>query len=352
VGSVFFMSPEQARGAADVDLRADIYALGGVLYFLLTGKPVFSGDSLTHMLMQIVSDPPPPLRLVRRDVPEGVEACVMRMLEKDRTRRFQDTASLWAALEPYAALAAQTPAFESVPPSSAKFARYSGSTTPGTPVPASHPAEPEPALAEELPKLPTSTLNRRVRTLSLTLPVLIVALGAAIFFVAREKQQAAPELVAPQQAASAPATQAPAEAVTVHLTLRTLPLEAELFVAGKRVQNPYDARVPSSGGAERVEARLAGYEPLTREVALDRDQELTLELVPAKAPAAQPAVDTKQHRHRRAQADEVSASASASTPSSNANELPAPLPGPSPQPASEAPAGAEGKTRDIKRIRL
>jgi serine/threonine-protein kinase len=354
VGSVFFMSPEQARGAADVDLRADIYALGGVLYFLLTGKPVFSGDSLTHMLMQIVSDPPPPLRLVRHDVPEGVEACVMRMLEKDRARRFQDTASVWAALEPYAQASAEAPAFDSVPPSSAKFARYSGSTTPGTPVPASHAAGPEPALAEEAPNLPTSTLNRRVRTLSLTLPVLIVALGAAIFFVARAKHEPAPQAVAPASAVQATQPPAKAEPSTVRLTLRTLPLEAELFVNGERVANPYDARIPRSSAPEHVEARLLGYEPRARELVLDRDQDLTLELAAqAKPEPAQPLSEAKPRRRGRAPANEGREATLAveGEPRSAAQAEPSAPSQVSPEPAPTPPA-AESKARDIKRIRL
>jgi serine/threonine protein kinase len=99
VGSIFFMAPEQTRGRDDVDRRADIYALGGVLFYLLTGRPVFEGDSIPYLMMQIVSDPPPRISLFRGDVPAHVQDALSCALCKDREQRFPDCASLWRALQ-------------------------------------------------------------------------------------------------------------------------------------------------------------------------------------------------------------------------------------------------------------
>ncbi len=87
LGSALYMSPEQAAGAHDVDGRADIYALGCVLYEMLAGAPPFTGLSRQAILARQQADPPPPLRTVRPDLPAGVEAAVMAALAKDRTAR-------------------------------------------------------------------------------------------------------------------------------------------------------------------------------------------------------------------------------------------------------------------------
>jgi tRNA A-37 threonylcarbamoyl transferase component Bud32 len=99
VGSIYFMSPEQTRGRDDVDARSDIYALGGVLFYLLTGRPVFEGDSIPYIMMQIVTDPPPALAIFRPELPAHVGEVITRALAKDREQRFQDCTSLFLALD-------------------------------------------------------------------------------------------------------------------------------------------------------------------------------------------------------------------------------------------------------------
>ncbi|HWZ92817.1 MAG TPA: protein kinase [Polyangiaceae bacterium] len=88
MGSPHYMSPEQIRNAKSVDQRADIWALGIVLYELLCGSAPFSATTAPALLAQIVADPPRPLRPQRPDVPRGLEAVIGRCLEKDPARRF------------------------------------------------------------------------------------------------------------------------------------------------------------------------------------------------------------------------------------------------------------------------
>jgi tetratricopeptide (TPR) repeat protein len=87
VGTPFYMAPEQARGEPDVDARADIYALGCVLYHCLTGRPPFAGDDMHAALLKVVLEEAPRLREVRQDIPEALDALVARMLSKDRAGR-------------------------------------------------------------------------------------------------------------------------------------------------------------------------------------------------------------------------------------------------------------------------
>jgi len=100
MGSPHYMSPEQIRDARRVDARADIWALGIILQELLTDAPVFRGESFPGVCAAIVADPPMPVRTMRPDVSERLEAIIDRCLEKDVRRRYQTVAELAAELSP------------------------------------------------------------------------------------------------------------------------------------------------------------------------------------------------------------------------------------------------------------
>jgi serine/threonine-protein kinase len=98
LGSPPYMSPEQATGKDRVDARTDIYSLGALAYFLLTGHAPFSRETAMELLMCHVYEPVPPLNDGRSDVPVDLQDVVMRCLEKDPARRFPDADSLEQAL--------------------------------------------------------------------------------------------------------------------------------------------------------------------------------------------------------------------------------------------------------------
>ena len=96
LGSTAYLAPEQASGQP-VDERADLYALGCVLYQMLAGAVPFSADTpVATMYRHVNEDPPPPSSI--RPVPAGLEAVVMRCLEKDPRRRFGSAVDLEHAL--------------------------------------------------------------------------------------------------------------------------------------------------------------------------------------------------------------------------------------------------------------
>jgi non-specific serine/threonine protein kinase len=86
VGTPRYMAPEQLR-AEPVDRRADVWALGALLYEMLAGRPAFDGDDLEAVRGLVLAGEPPPLRDVRPDLPPGVLAAVRRALAKDPTAR-------------------------------------------------------------------------------------------------------------------------------------------------------------------------------------------------------------------------------------------------------------------------
>jgi|GEM_PF-6226243 len=91
MGTAGYMAPETMRGAPGAP--ADVFALGVVLFELLTGELPFAGDNPMSLLFTIAHDPPRPLRALRPDAPEALEALVARALDKDPARR-PDAAAL------------------------------------------------------------------------------------------------------------------------------------------------------------------------------------------------------------------------------------------------------------------
>ncbi|MBX7103063.1 MAG: serine/threonine protein kinase [Gemmataceae bacterium] len=102
IGTADYLAPEQARDSHAADIRSDIYALGGTLYFLLVGHPPFTTGTIAQKLMQHQSDRVRPIAEERPEVPAEVSAIVMRMLEKDPADRYQSCLDLIDVLLPLA----------------------------------------------------------------------------------------------------------------------------------------------------------------------------------------------------------------------------------------------------------
>ncbi|MBX3261792.1 MAG: protein kinase [Labilithrix sp.] len=102
MGTPLYMSPEQVRSLKNVDARADIWALGSILFELLTLSPIFHAPSASALCAMIAMDPPTPLRARRPQAPAELEAVILRCLHKDPAGRFQDVAALAEALAPFA----------------------------------------------------------------------------------------------------------------------------------------------------------------------------------------------------------------------------------------------------------
>src|SRR5438477_3574033 len=98
VGTPGYMSPEQAMAQQQIDGRADIYALGCVLYEMLAGHPPFLGTTAQEILARHTLDPVPPLRTIRRELPEAIEHAVRKALAKAPADRWRSPAAFSEAL--------------------------------------------------------------------------------------------------------------------------------------------------------------------------------------------------------------------------------------------------------------
>jgi serine/threonine protein kinase len=101
MGSPLYMSPEQMASARHVDVRSDIWALGVILYEVLTQKLPFQADSMPELIVAVLHRAPESLKGARSDVPEGLESVVLRCLEKEPAARFANIPELATALAPY-----------------------------------------------------------------------------------------------------------------------------------------------------------------------------------------------------------------------------------------------------------
>ena len=96
LGSPYYMSPEQAAGKQDVDLRTDVFALGAIAYECVTGRIAFDGASVAQILMQIINGHPVPAAQLRPGLPPRLDDVIDKALHKDKRARYE-SASAFAA---------------------------------------------------------------------------------------------------------------------------------------------------------------------------------------------------------------------------------------------------------------
>ncbi len=202
-GSPQYMSPEQVRGLKNADQRADVWALGVILFELLTGQRPFDDETIAGIFAKIAADPPLRPRVLRPDLPPALEATILRCLEKDVSRRVQDVAELARCLEPFAPPEAHT--------SVERIVRLGGSRGPAVPSAPQHSrarSTPD-ALEADIPTMaapapqraapPAPTRVARPPSPAVTAPTSPPARGAATRTAPPARRPAAAGLVPPAE---------------------------------------------------------------------------------------------------------------------------------------------------------
>jgi serine/threonine-protein kinase len=251
VGSLYYMSPEQIKGAVDLDPRSDLYSLGISLYEIVTGARPFQGDSeYSIMAAHLETNPQPPIEL-DPNLPPALSEIILMSLEKDPAQRFQTADAFRAALlslrgpVPVATSSAAAPVAVAPPPPAArshrglyialgslatiavivaaatqipKFRRTAAESAPAAtasapaqPPPASAPS-PAPAPAETQPASPPPVETPAPATKAAAQPVRRSAPAAAAVSAPAqqpvEQPVSPPPQAPPQQASQAPAASA------------------------------------------------------------------------------------------------------------------------------------------------
>jgi serine/threonine-protein kinase len=225
LGSPLYMAPEQLQASRDVDARADIWALGVILYELTTGRPPFLGDSLPAIVTQILTEAPTPPHVVVPAVPEALGAVAMRCLAKSRDDRYPSVVALGEALAPFAATVVTT-----VPPKAVVVSELA-ETVPAIPssAPPQAPSEPAPSLEERTGRDNgwghTQAKGGPARSRRVVAGVALV-IGAALGFVALTRSARPPEGSLPPSSALSLSIPTHADAPAATLGSATLEVDA------------------------------------------------------------------------------------------------------------------------------
>ena len=235
-GSPAYMAPEQLVGAVDLDARADVYALGVVLYQSLTGKMPFDAPNLQALSVRVFNGEHTPVEQLRADLPPGFANALRRAMAPLREDRYGSAAELASALEPFCGspLAATAPLAASEPPALAQ-ARSS------PPANASHAAEDLDARAASTPV----RSPRRVGTF-----MALAAFGLALAWLSMRSMREPkldPTLSALREGASSSAPSRSSPSVTIAANPE--------IVASLRAGEPSAKPAPSSALAQSPRSR-------------------------------------------------------------------------------------------------
>ncbi len=280
VGTPLYMSPEQARGEADIDKRVDVYALGVMLYEMLTGAPPFEGDNYFQLLWKHGNEPPPSMRARNPNmyIPEALEAVVTRALAKKRDERFQSMEELEAAILAATPELAALPMhrFSTRPQSLAPASLHASGAT--LPPGSARPSRAADTLRDTLDEAPPPAGKRRALVAALVAALLFLAVAVAVG-VAGAGDDAPPVVpvaappvvpmdappVVPTDAPPAVPTDAPpavpTDAVPAPVTVRVVstPPGATVWLGEERLGvTPLDTPL-AAGSSVALRFSLAGY---------------------------------------------------------------------------------------------
>jgi len=266
VGSPLYMSPEQMRSARDVDARADIWALGAILYVMVTGQLPHPGVSLPEVCLAVMNTAPRPLKDFIEGVPDGLAPILMKCLAKESAQRYASVAELAERLLPFAPecqslverasrlLGGGAPV-GSFPPSLARSSNPPAVSSVFTPRISGHPMsdQPTPPSATEAPWSKTGGRGGRKRRTPLIIAALLglLTLLGLLLYGTRPKP-GAPALAGlpPSVPSSAPSARLESMVADVHAAVPAAP-------SAPALNPPASEGTPAASASTRAPDRVA-----------------------------------------------------------------------------------------------
>lgn len=331
LGTPYYMAPEQAQGKKDIDNRADIYSLGVILFQALTGQYPFDDESYPMLVLKICTEPPPPLRMYRPDLPEELELLCGKLLAKNPDERFPDCASLKAALQQFRQVQ-DTPEVAANAPSTANMqsSLLAGASQSQGDVPAQSGIRPPATAAHEsAPEMPVAPPSSKMPLIVGGLIALLALGGVGIAAATGAFSSPEPEtpVMPPVPVATGEQETAPEEdddeeddeplaEERVWVRIDTEPSDAELFLDGDRIANPFQARMPAQREPRRIEARKDGFVTQIQDLSLRWEQNLTIRL--EEGSGTDDRREPRAARRRRRRGGETAAAMTGSTETTTA----------------------------------
>jgi len=308
IGTPAYMSPEQCRGAKEIDYRTDVYALGVIGYQMLTGHLPFAAEALGELLLKHLTETPAPADSLEPSVPAPVSQILARALEKEPEKRPSLDEIMFTMEAVVAADGAPSLSGSTITAAlSARFASMPQATGQATP-PGPHTTLGASASEVGLEK----KLAPRKRTgpiIAVAAAGVLLAAGGLVFVIRSPRQHVpraqlpvAPPPVTtpgppPPVVVAAKPPEKPAEQL-IDIAIRTDPDTARLELDGAAVSNPFSRSVPKDGQPHRITASLPGFGPVAETISFDRDRELILKLMAAtEPPSARASSRPRSPRH-------------------------------------------------------
>lgn len=259
LGTPGYMSPEQARGLRDVDVRSDIFSLGVIAYELLAGERPFSAPSVPVLLLRILYQEPVPIGERRSDLPDAIVRLVGEALAKDASARLPSALHFANALRPFLD-DDRAPELRAAPALSSALANEFASSAPTNAALAT--SAPAGVSAGSTSGSGLAPSARRVALFGVV-AALMVAASVAIFW--RE--------------GSTPASSAAASPLMeVRLRIQTSPPDARITLDGHPLDAPVDITRPRDLEFLTLRVEAPGFVSDERTLVLDQDQTLTVTL--------------------------------------------------------------------------
>lgn len=227
IGTPAYMAPEQAQGDA-IDGRADIYAIGIILYEMLTGRQPYEADTPMAVAIKHITDPVPQILVANPKLPEGMEQIIQKAMAKNREQRFTTTTDLTIALRD-----------------------VSRSILTQSQTKISTPAAKETVASKKPAAEPIAAPKRAFSPLAVILPILLIGLIAGGFVVFNIFNTATPEPTTAPTLTSAPVvteTTAPTEAATEAI----VPVETVTETLITVTDTAPAPSIPVLGGADKI----------------------------------------------------------------------------------------------------